>query len=468
MRKNTDAPLSGGAAGGSEEGSVMGLERSSGVVPTGRVSQPGNGEELARPVKPFGITKRVVWDAYQHVKANQGAEGIDRQTIEMFEANLKDNLYRIWNRMCSGSYFPPAVRLVEIPKKNGGVRTLGIPTVADRIAQTVVKKVIEPGLEKLFHPDSYGYRPNKSALQAVEVTRERCWDYAWAVEFDIQKAFDELDHDLLLRAVRKHVKERWAVLYIERWLTAPFVKPDGTTVERHRGVPQGSVVGPVLMNLFMHFAFDRWMQTEQYNCPFERYADDAVVHCQSNSQAVFMLHAIGIRFGQCGLKLHPDKSKVVYCRRTGRRHRRNVIRQFTFLGFTFRPRVAKSRNGRLFHAFLPAVSREAVTKMLQTIRSWKLTRQTQASITELAARYNPILRGWWNYYGQQGKTVLRKFVFDQFDAALARWVRRKYKGFKRHIGRSFTWIWRVAQKLPRLFTHWRVYGYAGGRAMGAV
>jgi hypothetical protein len=222
------------------------------------------------------------------------------------------------------------------------------------------------------------------------------------------------------------------------------------------------------MNLFMHFAFDRWMQVEQYNCPFERYADDAVVHCQSKPQAVFMLDAIGIRFGQCGLKLHPDKSRVVYCRRTGRRHKRNANRQFTFLGFTFRPRVAKSRNGRLFHGFFPAVSREAAKKMLERIRSWRLTRQTQASITELAARYNPILRGWWNYYGQQGKTVLRKFVFDQFDAALARWVRRKYKGFKRHIGRSFAWIQRVAQKLPGLFIHWRVYGYAGGRAMGAV
>ena len=231
----------------------MGLERSSDVVPAERVGQPGNGEELAGAVKPFGVAKRVVWEAYRQVKANRGAAGIDGESIEMFEANLKDNLYRVWNRMCSGSYFPPAIRLVEIPKKTGGVRALGIATVEDRIAQTVAKIYIEPALERLFHPDSYGYRPGKSALQAIGVTRERCWKYDWVIEFDIHRAFDELDWTLLLRAVRKHVKERWAVLYIERWLKTPFVTSDGTVVPRSKGVPQGSVIGPVLMNLFMHF-----------------------------------------------------------------------------------------------------------------------------------------------------------------------------------------------------------------------
>jgi Reverse transcriptase (RNA-dependent DNA polymerase) len=253
MRKNTEAQVSGGVADGSVEGSVMGLERSSDVVRAESVGQPGNGEEPAKAVKPFGIAKRVVWEAYRHVKANRGAAGIDGESIEMFEANLKDNLYRLWNRMSSGSYMPPAIRLVEIPKKSGGVRTLGIATIEDRIAQTVAKTYIEPALEQLFHPDSYGYRPNKSALQAVGVTRERCWKYDWVIEFDIHKAFDELDWTLLLRAVRKHVKERWAVLYIERWLKVSFVKADGTTVPRSQGVPQGSVIGPVLMNLFMHY-----------------------------------------------------------------------------------------------------------------------------------------------------------------------------------------------------------------------
>jgi group II intron reverse transcriptase/maturase len=435
MRKNTEAQVSGGVADGSVEGSVMGLERSSGIVRTKSVGQPGNGEEPARTVKPFGIAKRVVWEAYRHVKANRGAAGIDGESMEMFEANLKDNLYRIWNRMCSGSYMPPAVRLVEIPKKSGGVRTLGIATIEDRIAQTVAKTYIEPALEQLFHPDSYGYRPNKSALQAVGVTRKRCWKYDWVIEFDIHKAFDELDWTLLLRAVRKHVKERWAELYIERWLKVPFVKADGTLVPRSRGVPQGSVIGPVMMNLFMHYCFDRWMQEKHPYCPFARYADDAVVHCSSEKQAQWKLRAIAERLEQCGLRLNLEKTAIVYCK-DSRRNETHAHKQFTFLGYTFRPRAAQSRNGKVFESFLPAVSLDATKKMLRTIKSWRLSRQTPASIGELASRYNPILRGWLNYYGHFYKSALLR-VFDRFEAALVRWLRCKYKKLQRHPGRSF-------------------------------
>jgi len=444
----------------------MGVERCGGVVRTESARQPRKGEERTRAVKPFAIDKSVVWEAWKHVKANWGAAGIDDKSIAMFEVNLKDNLYRLWNRMSSGSYFPPAVRLVEIPKKTGGVRTLGIPTVEDRIAQTVVKTYIEPTLEQLFHPDSYGYRPGKSALQAVGVRRERCLEYHWVVEFDIQKAFDELRHPKVLRMVRMHVKERWAVMYIERWLKTPFVKVDGTVVQRTKGVPQGSVIGPVLMNLFMTYAFDRWMQEIHPYSPFARYADDAVAHCWTEKQAHYVMGAISRRLVKYGLKLNLQKSSIVYCR-DSRRREAHASKQFTFLGYTFRPRVAKSRHGKIIQCFLPGVSTEAKKKMLRTIRSWKLTRQTPSSIGELAARYNPILRGWWNYYGHFYKTALRR-VFECFEATLARWARRKYKKLLRHEGRSFRWIWCVARRQPDLFTHWRAYGQAGGRAMGAV
>ena len=238
------------------------------------------------PTKSFEISKHTVLAAYRRVKANKGAAGIDNESIEMFETDLKGNLYRIWNRMSSGSYFPPAVKRVEIEKKSGGTRVLGVPTVSDRVAQMVVKLMVEPQLDPLFHPDSYGYRPGKSAKQAIAVTRERCWRYDWVVEFDIQGAFGNLDHDLLMKAVRAHIKDRWALLYIERWLKAPFEAEDGNTVFRDKGTPQGGVISPLLMNLFMHFAFDCWMQRTRPQHPFARYADDAVVHCHSQAEAV--------------------------------------------------------------------------------------------------------------------------------------------------------------------------------------
>ena len=409
--------------------------------------------------KPYRIAKRTVWEAYQQVKANRGAAGIDEETIAMFEQNLSKNLYKLWNRMSSGSYFPPPVRQVEIPKAKGGFRKLGIPTVSDRIAQTVVKLNIEPILDPLFHPDSYGYRPGRSAKQAVAITRNRCWQYDWVVEFDIQAAFDDIDHGLLMKAVRTHIKEDWILLYVERWLTAPFEAETGTRMARERGTPQGGVVSPILMNLFLHYAFDCWMQRTYPQCPFARYADDAVVHCRSQKQATAMMQSIASRLAECGLTMHPEKSKIVYCKHSRRTESYPDV-QFTFLGFTFRPRKALNKQNRPFTSFLPAVSDDALKRMRQTVRGWRLHRQTSVTLAELARRYDPTIRGWWQYYGAFYPTALRRLA-RYLDERLERWASRKHKTLLRRKRGSVDWLLKMKGIAPQLFSHWRVGGTVG-------
>ena len=283
--------------------------------------------------KPFCIPKRWVWEAYKRVKANRGAAGVDEQSVEQFEENLKGNLYKLWNRLSSGSYFPPAVKRVEIAKRDGGKRPLGIPTVSDRIAQAVVKAYLEPELEKHFHADSYGYRPKKSALDAVGVARKRCWRHAWVLDLDIRAYFDTIPHDLLLKAVKKHTDCPWVLLYIERWLKAPVQLEDGTLEPREKGTPQGSVVSPLLANLFLHYAFDRWMAKHHPSIPFERFADDILCHCRSEAQAQWLKRVLEQRFAGCGLELHPHKTKIVYCKDADRRgHYPNE--KLDYLGYT--------------------------------------------------------------------------------------------------------------------------------------
>ncbi len=413
-----------------------------------------------KSAKPYNIAKRTVWEAYRQVKANRGAAGIDDETIAEFEQNLSKNLYKLWNRMSSGSYFPPPVKQVEIPKASGGTRKLGVPTVADRVAQTVVKLVIEPGLDAIFHPDSYGYRPGRSAKQAVAITRERCWRYDWVVEFDIKAAFDQIDHGLLMKAVRTHIREDWILLYIERWLVAPFETTDGVRVPRTRRTPQGGVVSPILMNLFMHYTFDRWMHRTSPNCPFARYADDAVVHCHSRKQAEYVMRSIATRLAACGLTMHPEKSKIVYCRDSNRSER-HPHASFTFLGFTFRPRKARSPQGGPFTSFLPGASESALKRMRQAVRGWRLNRQTHVTLADVARLYNPVIQGWWNYYGAFYKTAMLR-IFQHIDCALERWARRKYKGLHRRKRRSADWLDRMRRTNPMLFAHWRVVTQPAG------
>jgi RNA-directed DNA polymerase len=406
--------------------------------------------------KSFSISKKIVWEAYERVKANQGAAGVDAESIEGFEQDLKNNLYRIWNRMSSGTYFPPPVRTVAIPKKDGGERRLGIPTVADRIAQTVAKLYLEPMVEPSFHPDSYGYRPRKSALDAVGTTRQRCWRYAWVIDLDIRGFFDNLDHALVLRAVRKYTQCPWILLYLKRWLEAPAQLEDGTLVPRTKGTPQGGVVSPLVANIFLHLAFDDWMRRVHPDVPFERYADDIVAHCGTETQAQQVLESIRRRLAQCRLEVHPGKTRIVYCKDDDR-SRGYPQERFDFLGYTFRPRRSKNRWGKFFINFTPAVSTAAATKMRQEMRRWRLPQRSDKAIDDLARMWNPVLRGWIQYYGRFYRSALYP-VFRHLNSLLVRWAMRKYKRLRHHHRRAEHWLGGVAGREPRLFAHWHLLG----------
>jgi group II intron reverse transcriptase/maturase len=405
--------------------------------------------------KPFCIPKRAVWEAYKRVRANHGAAGVDGQTIAQFEEDLKGNLYTLWNRMSSGSYMAPAVRRVEIPKDNGGgVRLLGIPSVADRVAQTVVKDYLEPILDACFHVDSYGYRPQKSAKEALAMARARCWRYDWVLELDIRAFFDNLSHELLLRALRRHTDCKWVLLYVERWLKAPVQLDDGSLEARDKGTPQGGVVSPLLSNLFLHYVFDQWMHKHYPDIPFERYADDGICHCKTLAQAQQLRAALERRFAECHLELHPQKTRVVYCKDDDRGGT-YPDHSFDFLGYTFRPRRSKNRWGKFFISFTPAVSNKAAKAMRRTLRSWALHNRSDKSLEDLARMFNPVVQGWINYFSSFYKSALYP-TLRHVDQVLARWAERKYKKLHGHLRRARHWLARVARIRPRLFAHWKL------------
>ena len=405
-------------------------------------------------VKSYDISKHVVMQAYQNIKANAGAAGVDGKTIEEFERNLKGNLYKIWNRMSSGSYFPPPVKAVPIPKKQEGERILGVPTVSDRIAQAVTKIMLEPSLEAIFYKDSYGYRPNRSAHQALERVRQRCWKYDWVLEFDIKGLFDNIDHALLMSALRKHTDKEWILLYVERWLKAPMIR-EGILLERTKGIPQGGVIGPLLANLFLHYVFDCWMKRTFIGVEFCRYADDGLVHCTTKEQAEYIKERLTKRFKECELELNENKTKIVYCKDKLRSQDYPII-SFDFLGYTFRPRLSHSKyKEEFFVNFSPAVNKASIKSMNQEMKRWKLNLRSSQFLEDFSRMYNPILRGWWHYYGFFYKSAMT-VVFNQLNRTLVKWAKKRYKRFHRSKTQASKWLTKVARQKRKLFIHWQL------------
>lgn len=414
------------------------------------VLQPKGMTQMEVKTKREKIPEESVFTAWRSVKSNAGAAGVDNQTIEEFGADLNKNLYKIWNRMTSDSYFPPAVKGVEIPKRAGGVRLLGIPTVGDRVAQTIIAQIIEPRLERIFHEDSYGYRPEKSAHQAIEVTRRRCWKCGYVLEYDIKGLFDNLSHELLMRAVKHHIEEKWIQRYIERWLKAPLVLANGTVIERTSGTPQGGVISPLLANLFLHYAIDAWMSMEFPKISFARYADDGLIHCTSRKQAKYILERLTRRLQEVGLEIHPDKTKIVNCS-----PRSEDVGKFTFLGYEFRKRSAKNtQTGEIFQGFLPAIGRERLTELRQKVRTeFKTLKQYQVSLNDIAKEINAVVRGWINYYGKfhgSAMTPIREYLNQK----LIRWCQRKYTKMK-SITKASRFLKRIHKRDSNLFAHWK-------------
>ena len=395
----------------------------------------------------------MLYNSYLKVLDKDGSAGIDRQSIEMFNENLKDNLYKIWNRMTSGSYFPPPVRTVFIPKKQGGTRPLGIPTVGDRIAQGVVKDYLEPSLETIFHSSSFGYRPGRSAHDAIKQCQDNCIKYAWVIDVDIKGFFDNIGHEMMMEQLVRHTEEKWVMLYVERWLKAGVEQEDGRIAARTKGTPQGGVVSPLLANIYLHHGFDKWMDEENPQNPFERYADDIIIHCRTKEEAEQLLEKLKVRMHQYELELHPEKTKIVYCKNYLRNdtHENN---SFTFLSYTFQPRTIKGKFGsKRLVVFNAAISQQAKTSIREKIRAVLLTQWSNQTLAWFAKKLNPKIRGWVNYYAKFNRNLTLD-VFYYLNERIRQWIKNTYKIQSKR--KRYEKYQKIQESNPDLFYHWRL------------
>jgi group II intron reverse transcriptase/maturase len=407
--------------------------------------------------KSIPITKMMVWEAYKKVRSNKGSAGVDQQTLENFDKIRSKELYKIWNRLSSGSYFPPVVKRVFIPKQNGKMRPLGIPTVSDRIAQQVIKTLIEPRLETEFMECSYGYRPNKSAHAAVKKVQEYVRKNSWIIDLDIKDFFENVNHELLLKALKVHVSEKWILMYIQRWLESSVQLSDGTLLlTSGKGTPQGGVISPLLANLYLHYCVDKWLLIHYPSVKMVRYADDIVISCRTQQGAIQLLTKLNQRLADCGLTVHSEKTKLVYCKKEGRRLTGYPV-QFDFLGFSFRPIMMKLKKGGSFLQFDCIMSRKSKVRITQMLRKLDFHNKTQRTIQDLAILLNPQIRGWINYYGKINRRSLKP-VFYYLHHRLIKWTMNKYKRFKRSKVKAVKWLRRVFNSFPNLFYHWTL-GY---------
>ena len=411
---------------------------------------------LWNETKSVPVSRQMVWEAYKKVRSNHGSAGIDQISMEEYDAQRSKHLYKLWNRMASGSYFAQPVKEAEILKKDGKVRKLGIPTISDRVGQMVLKEHLEARFEKIFSPNSYGYRPEKDAHQALEKVRQNCRKNDWVIDLDIKGFFDNINHDKLMLAVKKHVPEKWCLLYIKRWLTAPEQTKTGELVQKQgKGTPQGGVISPLLANLFLHYAMDKWLEQTHPRVEYVRYADDAILHCQSKSHAEQVLEAVRERMQACGLELHPLKTKLVYCRDYRRQEKHPEVK-FEFLGYSFQPRSTMSKKTRkLFLGFDAAISISSKKRIADKMEELDIVNLNFKSIVGVAKFLEPYIRGWINYYGKFRLSAMNP-TFQLLRKRLVRWARKRYKRYKTNLNKAYDWLTRMRKQFPNLFYQWRL------------